>query len=63
MYVVDMYLFLRGLSLICTEHMEQLVFEMFVFEASGGAEFLTRRYSTVLFTALGRAVEALLGRC
>lgn len=63
MYVVGMYLFLRGLPVICTEHMEQLAFELFVFEASGGAEFLTRRYSTVLFTALGRADEASLGRC
>lgn len=38
-----MYLFLRGLSVICTEHMEQLVLEMFVPEASGDAEFLKRR--------------------
>lgn len=43
MYAVGMYLFLRGLSVICTKHMEQLVLEMFVSEASGYAEFLTRR--------------------
>lgn len=30
MYAVGMYVFLRGLSVICTERMEQLVLEMFV---------------------------------
>jgi len=39
----SMYLFLRGLSVICTEHVEQLVHKIFVSEASGDTEFLTKR--------------------
>lgn len=43
MYVVHMYLFLGGLSVVCTNHMEQLVLEKFVSGACGNSEFLTGR--------------------
>lgn len=43
MYAVGMYVFLRGLSVIFTKHVEQLVLQMFASEASGDAGFITRR--------------------